>query len=374
MKTFLFGAGASAEAGVPLAKEMARRFYEDYRKVEPFARAVQVAIAGLKSHRSIEGDPFGEIDVEDLYETLIALRDRRQSSIAPFVGAWSDHLSTSERPTLLREAARHTREMLERELIDSINAATRAGRPVSIDLRSYENALQEALTIAAGETTEVFEDAARFVLQTLPMYCWVRDEKHVEYLRPLMESSKKSPLWIATLNYDNTVELAAKASDVDVDLGIHDGHPSVQFKGMAKVTLAKLHGSLNWESLPDGILRTSDIRAGNAALIFGSGNKLQVEGPYLDLLFAFRDRLTESHELHVCGYSFRDPHINYVILRWLQQKDDRKLFIRDAYLSASQLIRNMNKGMKRGWSINTSWFSQRMSYEQLKTSEWLRNL
>jgi hypothetical protein len=56
-RTILIGAGASAEAGVPTARPMAREIYKELTVERDIADAIRVAIGGLKHHRT--KDPFG---------------------------------------------------------------------------------------------------------------------------------------------------------------------------------------------------------------------------------------------------------------------------------------------------------------------------
>ena len=62
------------------------------------------------------------------------------------------------------------------------------------------------------------------------------------------------------------------------------------------------------------------------AILFGGRTKLTVEGPFLDLLRSFKQKLSTVNRLTIIGYSFRDPHINEYISQWLNQ--DRKNRIR----------------------------------------------
>jgi hypothetical protein len=65
------------------------------------------------------------------------------------------------------------------------------------------------------------------------------------------------------------------------------------------------------------------------AVIFGTGEKLQAEGPFpdIDILQEFRDRLHAHNRLAVIGYSFGDSRINYLIREWLEETDDSKVLI-----------------------------------------------
>jgi len=51
-------------------------------------------------------------------------------------------------------------------------------------------------------------------------------------------------------------------------------------------------------------------------VIFGAGNKLRPDGPYLDLYSEFRAALAEARQVVVIGYSFRDAHVNEALRRW----------------------------------------------------------
>jgi SIR2-like domain len=67
-------------------------------------------------------------------------------------------------------------------------------------------------------------------------------------------------------------------------------------------------------------------------VIFGGRNKLTAEGPFLDLLMRFKDALMDANRLIVIGYSFRDDHINHLVLSWLRgqsERSDRQMVIID---------------------------------------------
>ncbi len=115
---------------------------------------------------------------------------------------------------------------------------------------------------------------------------------------------------------------------------------AVAFDSEAKVTLVKLHGSIDWVEIdsnrplplrgfrlasademdnPDQMLRP--------AIIFGQGNKLTAEGPYLELLRRFGTGLEEHDTLLVVGYSFRDAHVNQYIAQWFNNDPKRRMVI-----------------------------------------------
>jgi hypothetical protein len=143
----------------------------------------------------------------------------------------------------------------------------------------------------------------------------------------MLLTSQTTPLWIATLNFDNTVERAAEHVGLSVDNGIHE-QSAVRFDQASPIKLAKLHGSLNW-TMAGGPweIQQQPVPNPSARIIFGSENKLRVDGPYLDLLLEFRSALELLERIDVCGYSFRDAHVNHTLLRWLARSDARRVHV-----------------------------------------------
>lgn len=63
------------------------------------------------------------------------------------------------------------------------------------------------------------------------------------------------------------------------------------------------------------------------AVIFGHRNKLTAEGPFLDLLRAFRRELFKVEIVTIVGYSFSDVHINEYLSQWLNGNPGNRLRI-----------------------------------------------
>jgi hypothetical protein len=105
------------------------------------------------------------------------------------------------------------------------------------------------------------------------------------------------------------------------------------------VRLIKLHGSLGWKTDPitrdvsvqnaDEILmsrlvnKRMTVRPAVPGIIFGAGNKLRPDGPYIDLYVEFKQALSSARRLIVIGYGWIDEHVNEVIRRWLQVPSQR---------------------------------------------------
>ena len=61
--------------------------------------AADLAVAGALFHKSfVEHDPFGGIDVEELYQAFRLLGERTSNPLNAFVGAWKPEMRTSRTP------------------------------------------------------------------------------------------------------------------------------------------------------------------------------------------------------------------------------------------------------------------------------------
>jgi hypothetical protein len=287
----LLGAGASVEAGVPNAMQMAEKIIEKFN-ADP-GRADQADVLNFVNERLIDdarrkkGDPtIDRVDVEALYNALLMLSEREALDISPFVGSWLPELGRF----------RGLDELLGK-------------------IRLRMELMLEDLTL-------------------------IKDERSVEYLKPILNLVKRQTrLTIATLNYDNAIELLSRANGVDCETGI----VSWTQKGVFDYTkdgirLVKLHGSNYWfwtegtrtydERLPHRQISAKShfedklrmtVQVETPMVIFGHRNKLTAEGPFLDLLKQFDEGLRRADTLTVIGYSFRDPHINFYITKFLNQ-------------------------------------------------------
>ena len=376
-KIILMGAGASAPAGIPTAKSMFEKIYEaidqeaHYKKI--LAPTINLAIAGIKFHHStVFQDPFHEVDIEELYETLITLHNRTNDPLSPFVGSWSSEvLSVSN--IQLDDQVDYLTHTLKESLETSLNNSSRDGarRAADINLIGFKRALKDTLNSINGKPSGVFKDAASFLLFKLNSLVWVTDDSKVEYITPLIASSHSKPIWIASLNYDNVIELACEKAGIHCDVGIENDKNGLKFKPDSPVSLAKLHGSVNWLIGDDLRVEIQKEPINSAAVIFGAGNKLKASGPYLDLLLAFRDELNGSDELEIFGYSFRDAHINHIILTWFSQNQNSKIHVIDKYLTENQILKNLNSALEHPQSIYRPAISGRIHLENLGIQEWI---
>ncbi len=111
-----------------------------------------------------------------------------------------------------------------------------------------------------------------------------------------------------------------------------------------------------------GNLSDEDVGS-QLAVVFGSHNKLTAEGPFLDLLAEFKTELWQHSELLVIGYSFRDPHINYIIGRWLDADRKRQIHVVDPASEEDCLFRK---------SMGANRMQSQCYYHRMKASEAIK--
>lgn len=190
----------------------------------------------------------------------------------------------------------------------------------------------------------IFHDTNELMIAALKDLVWIEDTNKVAYLSPILNLLQKQEqeVTIATLNYDNSIELLASSQGVNCSIQLIE-QPS-QPNGTVSsggIQLLKLHGSIDWiwqeGRAGENVMPVSKVRRVNPdevkqphlrpAVIFGNRNKLTANGPFLALLHKFGDELGSHDRLTVVGYSFRDPHINIYLSQWLNNDSHRTLYI-----------------------------------------------
>lgn len=305
----LLGAGASIEAGLANAYDMTKQMLKMISEraknysgdpTDKIELEKQSEVLNYVHNRLVAdaqkryGDPtIGCVDFELLYNALLQIAEYDSPEIAPFVETWEPFIKgniTSERLW---------------------------------DIRFKMTCAIEKLAM-------------------------IRDEKKVEYLKPILNLVKRQKrLVVATLNYDNAVELLTRDNSVACDTGIKDWSEKEAFDFSDDgIKLLKLHGSVYWRWTYDVI--TADLRMPHRQIryiehytdtfrmmlavetpmvIYGQRNKLTTEGIFLDLLRQFDEELSNSNLLTVIGYSFRDEHINFYIKKFLIRDENNVIRI-----------------------------------------------
>jgi hypothetical protein len=385
----LLGAGASIEAGVPGAFNMTNRMLEVFENnplLEKQSRVLRFVVSGLLFQEGIKGsNPFNGVNIEDLFNAVQVLATRHELEVSPFIGSWhrtvdeldkieisaqdGEDLKRAFYSTLAYDFLNNFKDnsnrvdgAIEHFVVDRMKGSgsskgpgqviygmikdaferlaryhPRPGSSFSSDISSIYNRVSQT---GRGR---IFQATSRSMIQKLADMVWIEDGDQLDYLHPLVAYANENDLTIATLNYDNTIEVVATKAGFPLETGIEQWSQSGQFPEATKgIYLLKLHGSIDWsfqpgkysnqKPLPYQVLEKVDYTNKSMsnyqpALIFGQRNKLTTKGPFLDLLRAFTEALDNTDLLTVVGYSFRDEHINEFIGQWLNGNEQRQIRI-----------------------------------------------
>src|SRR5438309_1296711 len=98
----LLGAGASADAGVPTAKQLSLKVSEQLEQ-QGDTRVLHFIIGGLLLQQGVRGEnPLLGVDVEALLSAAELLAGRQELEASPFVAAWHPMVEWLDRPEKYR--------------------------------------------------------------------------------------------------------------------------------------------------------------------------------------------------------------------------------------------------------------------------------
>lgn len=378
MEALLLGAGATQEAGVPTAYGFTQAILEhlEWRYRPREVRFLKFVAGGLLFQAGVRGDnPFAGVDVEELFNAVELLGRRHRLEAAPFIASWHEMVNRLEEEVIEEEWEKEEKEA-ERAVVAGSSYIPRPG--------AY------AARRTPGQEYRALADSMLDILAELVI---IDDTRRLAYLDPILELAKRqSPLTVATLNYDLSLETAAEAHGVPLDCGVQTWTASsgLRFQPCA-IRLLKLHGSIDWRlrqgdrdadtPMPEKGISMVDRRyfqqtpqlgtgmvypASTPGLIFGLGNKLRPEGPFLDLLRQFAADLHGAQVLTVIGYSFRDEHINHQISIWLNGGASRRLRVIDPGFCKNQ--------QPYAVLLRQPWFKSRLEVHEVTASEGLAHV
>jgi hypothetical protein len=296
----LLGAGASADAGLPVAAQLHTLLLE----------RLPALYGNLADLVFEDGQP---VDVERLFR------------VVQFIHT----LETTGRPLDLR---------VRDEGLD-IARLVKEWQP---ELQTY---LEGQVHVERGSPTGRLIDVLWDVLWDI-LWLAPNQTPDLNYLGWLLMTMRGGT--IVTLNYDNCLEQTALyGSALQLDTGPYPRPRDVDvpgYSGATAIRVVKLHGSLNWTTdaetgyvseLVDNEVfahrlayRTSASRPPIPGIIFGAGNKLRPDGPYLDLYVEFKQSVMGARRFIIIGYGWGDTHVNEVIRQWTRLRiNDRLLRI-----------------------------------------------
>lgn len=330
---FLLGAGASADAGLPMSRDLTRKIIDlaAERRDRSLTAALNYVVGVIIAHDSREGmRPDHLPDIERVASAVELISERNQLEATPFVLNWDGAIEAFERGT------RNNPSFIEndiREALTGSRAHRSRGASVNPDSRKMLRAIERIVDARIGTRRHpVFAQLLTLLTRQLCGILTVTDEAAFDYLKPVLAFARDKcrPLMVASLNYDLGFETMMTRASCTASRGIESWSEcgELVFGNDQDVHLVKLHGSIDWhrgkgnaKHLGRTQLRVSRDEGGDPFLIFGQREKLRAEGPFLELLENFRTRLRTCSTLVVIGYAFRDRHINEVISQWLGSGD-----------------------------------------------------
>jgi len=298
---FLFGAGISADAGVPVSSKM-RDYVEgyinnkdDWKKFKDLYFLIK---SGVNFSYGIQGKkPI--FNIETLVNILNELEKKESHPLYPFIGSWSVKFN---------------------EVINNNFA--------------------------------IISEFKKKIIGQLKIWVNPNNLKLSNYLKKIEDLVKEIqfPIRIFTLNYDLLIEKKLRNS-LKIERGFEEDTREWNYKRFSensdepKVYLYKLHGSIDWQRNPNSQIVTyvdPNSLPNEPDLIFGIQYKMQYIDPYLFLISEFRHYCLKAKLIVIIGYSFSDDHINSILSQALSQKRDRKMYIL-AYKEDKERIKNMLK-------------------------------
>ena len=290
---FLLGAGASAEAGIPVSGQMIKHVEESLKDgtEQGLYNHVKSAIhfsAGLKGHFG-DAVPF---NIETLVNTLYELERNEEHPLYPFIASWNSRFV--------------------------------------------------ALAGADFDKVRLFR---KRILTDLKKWMCPEDGSKADYYKGLMTLQRDLtyPLHVFSLNYDLCVERLEKAG-LRVETGFGDygpqhawdwerfGEMEMSNNTAPQLVLYKLHGSINWKRNTTtkelfSVEQIESVDADKMEIIFGREFKLEAADPYLFFAYKFRDLSLGTKLIVTLGYGFGDGHINKMLTQSLRGDAERRLLV-----------------------------------------------
>lgn len=145
-RVILLGAGASADASIPMAAELLprvrRHLVKRYFEWERIGRPFDAVIGALQQRNALSGAPFAHVDIEAVFAALELLASRSSNLLAPFVVAWSPVITETVHPNFEERASRVSEELF-RDLRNVLQSSNGGYSPSFRDLNNFKSALRD---------------------------------------------------------------------------------------------------------------------------------------------------------------------------------------------------------------------------------------
>lgn len=297
-QNWLFGAGISCEANIPLMVQLTRRVESEL----PDGRLKDL-------YNNIAGDLDEHYHIEHVLSHIgdyIALSERSRHKRAEINGDTYSMEEFNDLHSVLIANIRETIRYGFREADTEIGISEMVGsinNPI-VDIKNHRNFAKVLLSSRANLLT-------------------------------------RSSIYIFSTNYDTLMEDALGLEKVKVNDGFTNAaigfwNPNDSFNSKSGINVIKLHGSVDWvKDSNDGLIRNrygvNYLNQSSNVLIYPQATKYieTQRDPFAKLFSIFRSRLNSpvEHLLIAAGYSFGDYHINYEIDSALKSSGNKTTLI-----------------------------------------------
>lgn len=291
----ILGAGASADAGIPVTSQMALEIEELIDKDKEWAQFKNLYYLiknGVEFFYRTKGK-HAHFNIKTLITVLEELERKEMNPLYPFIGSWSVGLSEiiKDAPNLIID--------FKDKIIQQLKTWI---QPDNLNLSDYYKKLAEF-------------------------------QKQIQF-----------PLRIFTLNYDLLVE--KNLSEITVERGFDDNKRwdyrlFSERPEEPEIYLYKLQGSIDWErDAGTQTVKCNDSIPGIPDLFFGPQPEMQYMDPYLFLFSEFRHYALGAKLIICVGYSFLDKRINAILSQALKNNTETRVFSVNTDNNQEEIIQN----------------------------------
>jgi len=365
---FLFGAGASKAAGLPGTSDITKAIRSGQYEGTPISKHSdgRYFIGKPQCLNRIEPDR-PKAEVLAFIDIIVPIIDDYYSTFD------SSHITTYEDIFYVAEQIHDSLSIeLDNPAISLLEKLLFENRILFPDINESQDSRERRLMGISGETTNYILCTASNLLYSTNM-----TSKHLQMLK---ECLHEYMIDIYTLNHDLVVENFLENAAVQyidgfrnpTDDGTRYWDPitydqRIGTDGLPETRLYKLHGSIDWYSLPEGVVipprdsqwwnrkdakgnRRSHYSNGPLILI-GTFNKYKayLYEVFMELQYRFIYPFNKVQTLIVCGYSFGDQGINARIVRWLRHTENNRVII--IHPRPDGLKERARSGISRRWDF-----------------------
>jgi hypothetical protein len=278
---FLFGAGASLEAGIPISDKMVEEieaFVRGHEDWKPFKDLYFYLRSSIQYSDGIMGKFNEPFNVERLLVVISQIEERERNIMYPFIGTWNIRLL--DLAGLNFENISKFKKLIRKQLNEWVG------------LRNYDNANYfTSFSILAGEVGTLIK--------------------------------------AFTLNYDLCFETVV-GKEKEIELGFTKGTNEWHYSNFENdheksYNLYKLHGSIDWYTDGNKLMK-SDRQEQNPELIFGIQHKMTSVDPYFYYSSKLREAcLNEAKLIVIIGYSYADDYVNNILSQALNSRSELRI-------------------------------------------------